>query len=428
MKITLLSRYRLFNMKHTLTLLTITTLLLLIMVGSGSATLSEEWNKTFRINENGHTLAKYVQQTSDGGYIVVGDFTDSSGPISAGSFNAFIAKTDKKGDIQWKNTFGDSKSGYHAWSVYQTKDNGYIIACTRGPGVSKAFIVKVDKNGNEEWNKTLANNAIARSVLQTSDDGYILSGSKNGDILLLKTDEKGTEEWNKTFGGSGIDSAKSLQITSDSGYIIAGETRSFGEGVQNVWLVKTDMDGNKEWSKIFSGKKGGRAFAESVIQTSDGGYVIAGLKDGDVWLIKTYQNGTEEWNKTIGEIEIGEKGNSVLQTLDGGYLIAGIKVGDSNYGLLIKTDSKGVEQWNKTFDGFGGEENKFELIQYTSDGGYIITGLTEETHKFDAWLIKIRGEESDDHVNPPSDISGFTALSFVLSLIIVFGMQNYRQK
>jgi len=243
-------------------------------------------------------------------------------------------------------------------------------------------------------------------LVQTGDGGYALAGYTNSfgaggtDFWLVKVKPEMNLEhqrnlgvtfyggWSKTYGGASDDEAYSLVQTSDGGYALAGETDSFGAGGYDCWLVKTDSAGTMLWSKTYGGA--GDDYAYSLVQTSDGGYAIAGYTDSygagraDCWLVKTDYDGNMLWNKTYGGAD-NDEGFSVIQTSDGGYAITGyygyyhIEFPQHIYRdadlLLIKTDASGNMQWGRAFEGPYGPYDDFgrSVIQ-TSDGGYAITG------------------------------------------------------
>ncbi len=299
---------------------------------------TEQWNQTYGGPDDEEAWG--VQQTSDGGYILAG-YTESYGEDWSEDF--WLVKTDSGGNEQWNQTFGGPYWD-EAYSVQQTADGGYILAgvtYSYGAGDEDVWLVKTDSIGNEQWNKTFykLDSEGAYSVQQTSDDGYVIAGYTDSygygcyaDIWLIKTDPGGNEQWNQTFGWFDSEEAYSVQQTTDGGYILAGSTGSYGAGDDDFWLVKTDSNGTEQWKQTFGGPYWDEAY--SVQQTVDGGYILAGgtspydVGGSDLWVVKTDSNGNEQWNKTFGSTGHDEA-YSVQQTADGGFILAGYT---SSYG------------------------------------------------------------------------------------------------
>jgi len=327
------------------------------------------WQKTFGGKNDDE--ANSIQQTIDGGYIVAG--------YKGG--DVYILKLNSKGEIEWEKTFGGNAYD-GASSIQQTTDDGYIVAGwtkSFGSGGYDVYILKLNSKGEAEWQKTFGGKGDdeANSIQQTTDGGYIVAGwtksfgSGLEDIYILKLNSKGEVEWQKTFGGWNDDAANSIQQTTDGGYIVAGVTGSFGFGEQDAYILKLNLKGEAEWQKTFGGK--GDDEAKSIQQTKDGGYIVAGWTKSfgsawwkDVYILKLNSKGEVEWQKTFGG-EYDDLANSIQQTTDGGYIVSGYNSGNV---YILKLNAKGDLEWGKTFDS-GYMANS---IQQTTDGGYIVAG------------------------------------------------------
>ena len=306
----------------------------------------EIWSQTYgTFGDSLYHSGKSVKQTSDGGFIIGGEVMSTWNGL--GYLRVF--KTDGNGNEIWNNTYGNLFSGvFELGSIQNTMDGGYILVGL-GPGPIDSgdiLLIKIDENGNEIWTNTFGgvDQQFGRSGLQTSDGGYIITGSRweNGNYtsFLLKTDQNGNEIWNQTFGfGSGF----SVRQTTDGGYIISGREQVNGL-LQNV-LTKTDQNGNIQWTQNYEGVFGSSGY--SVKQTDDNGFIITGYTSQIdtltyLSLIKTDENGNEQWSQIFGRTSLLRGGRCVQQTTDGGYVLTGSKFENGNSDVcLIKTDDQG---------------------------------------------------------------------------------------
>jgi len=360
-----------------------------------------EWSRTY----GGADVdwAHSVVETSDGGY-ALGGYTCSFG---AGR-DAWLVKVDSSGNHQWNKTYGGD--GYDwAYPVVETSDGGYALAggtTSFGAGNEDAWLVKVDSSGNMQWNITYGGADVdwAHSVVETSDGGYALAGGTYSfgtgnfaDFWLVKTDSSGNTEWTRTYGGTDEDRARSVVETSDGGYALGGYTRSFGAGGYDFWLVKTDSSGNTEWTRTYG--RGGDQYAFSVVETSDGGYALGGGTSSfgdcwDFWLVKVDSSGNHQWNKTYGG-DGDQYALSLVETSDGGYALAGANYTDAPTipfdAWLVKVDVSGNMEWTRTYGGVN-HDRAYSVVE-TSDGGYALAGHTDSfgAGGYDFWLVKVAG-------------------------------------
>jgi len=316
------------------------------------STGSFKWQKTF--GGSSDDLAYSIQQTEDGGYIVAG-WTESFG---AGGYNAYVLKLLPNGDLDWEKTFGGTGED-KAHSIQQTTDGGYIVAgwtYSSGAGNGDVYVLKLDSAGTLQWEKTFggSNEDGAYSIQQTTDRGYIVagwiysSGADNRDAYVIKLNSTGTLQWQKTFGGSSEDAAYSIQQTSDDGYIVAGWTKSSGAGRSDAYVIKLNSDGIFQWQKTFGGSSEDAAY--SIQQTSDDGYIVAGETNSfgtggyDTYVLKLRPNGDLEWERTFGGYN-NDYAYSIQQTTDGGYVVAGwtysFASSNDHDVYILKLDSNG---------------------------------------------------------------------------------------
>jgi hypothetical protein len=272
-------------------------------------------------------------------------------------------------------------------------------------------IMMVDPGGEPLWQKTYGGEKFDRGIrVIASDDGAYLVlaetssyGTGKRDIYLLKISPRGDLLWTKTFGGPGDEQAKDIQISDDGGFIITGITESYGDGSPDVYLLKIDRQANEEWSYAYGGELVEEGY--DVLGTSDGGFLILAasmlpggdymMQQSDLYLIKVSASGEMLWSRVYEEPGV-QGGHSMQPATGGGYIVAGLVSATANVAnvdpLLQKIDPEGHLLWVKPL----GESDCFDYasdIQATSDGGYLLTGMSScNSRRNQILLLKIDQE------------------------------------
>ena len=349
----------------------------------------ERSDTSFTLNDIEKNQYKYYQ-------IIVEDYWElsSSSNIQIGnSWTRFL------------KSFGDQNFDYGR-SILQTENEDYLILgynSALGNSANNISLIRTDSDGNMIWEQdiNLSQTDKAYDFIITTDGNYLIVGqstsSINGssDILLLKTNSFGTVEWELHYGDDQDNIGQSVYQTYDGGFIVCGFTVSPNTGYNYVYLLKINSEGVEEWSKSYGGE--GHDYGYSVLQDTDGGYIIAGVSrssgdsNGDGFLMKTDSDGNQLWSKTYGG-PLAEVIYDVDFTSDGGFILAGHtnSYGNgANDAFLIKVNSGGVEEWSQTF-GSAGTDYARSGTQ-TNEGGYFITGYSDSfgSGTFDPWWIKV---------------------------------------
>lgn len=373
-----------------------------------------DWAKSYGYSETDET-AFLVRQTDDEGYIMAGEASLSR---KEDKVRIWLVKTDFQGNRVWDEVYESDTtllSEYYRnlseLPLELTEDNGFVLAgCSSS---NEVFLIKVNSDGEQVWEKSyrgyLSYDCVY-SVKQTSDLGYIMAGftyfddAWSYDFLLLKTDSEGELIWQKTFGGPYNEKAYSVSQTEDGGYIVVGETTTFSAGREDIWVVKTDSEGNPVWERKFGGanEEIGLNIAP---QLNDGGYGILGsiyiYKEG-IYFVKTDREGSLEWSQIFYNRHGDERDISSDQ-VDSGFILLG---GTSTISLL-KVNSEGEASWQKDFESPDYLMRGYSM-QRTSDKGYVIAGGVSNNPKAiksnsDFLLVKIKSDCQGDFFTDADD-------------------------
>ena len=354
-----------------------------------------EWAKTY----GNYYYASSIQQTTDGGYIVAGHVSANT----TGGDDAWLMKVNADGTVAWAKSYGDTADN-RANSVQQTPDGGFIVVGYTDyfyAGGLDLWIFKLNSDGSIAWQKVYGGGGddVGESIQPTSDGGYIVTGWDGRDLWVLKLDTNGNSIWAKTYVSTGYGGGVSIQQTLDGGYVVAAVTTFFNNG-RDFWVVKLNRDGNLEWQKAYGGPEQPGDQGEiptSIQQTADGGYIVVGSTGKTsctqagcsnlekAYVLKLDSNGGIQWQKTYGGPS-GTGFKSVQQTPDGGFIVAGyhFKTVAANSGdaWLLKLNLDGSIAWQKTYEGFYGVT---KIIRSISGSGYIVLGGNDQG----IWILKL---------------------------------------
>ena len=353
----------------------------------------------FTISDNCNDEAKTAIITSDGGYLI-GGWTNS---YNTDDYDIYLIKLSGKNNIEWSITIGGTEHEA-ANSIKQTNDGGYVIAGytnSYGFGSFDVYIVKIDKNGNIEWTRVIGGDKDDRAndIAQTDDGGYLIAGTTYSygggysDIYIIKLNNLGEIMWEKTIGGKGYDGANIIINSNEGGYLVGGYTSSYGSGGEDIYLIKISNLGDLEWTRTIGGN--GDENAYDIIQNDDNDYILVGHTtsyieyEDDFYIVKMDDNGNVKWTKSIGGIE-HENAISILEVNDGGFIIVGSTF---TYGAglhdfyVTKINSYAEVEWIKCF---GTDKNdKAATIIKTNYDNFLIIGNTE-TKNYDKDILIIQ--------------------------------------
>ena len=451
------------------------------------------WEKSY-----GGIHADYLfdaQPTADYGFILAGSSlsnkTGNKTDNNHGDLDYWIWKMTEKGELDWQKSIG-GKGFDLLQSIKGTRDGGFILGGTSSSGnsfekkedckgLTDFWVIKLDASGNEQWQRTIGGDGQDELLcaFQTKDGGYVLGGSSssspssitnvktegkmaesstidlygkseksrgNMDYWVVKLDKQGVIEWQKTYGGRYADLLRSMEQTTDNGYILAGYSNSplsgdktdGNKGVGDYWIVKIDDIGAIQWQKTYGADGDDQPYV--IHQTTEGGYIVGGNSNSknaltslggivangtDFWVLKLDAEGGVIWSKTydFGKVDIL---TSLVENKDHTYLIGGYakaesrqstvgqvakmagvgkdKEGINDY-IALKIDENGEEFWNKTV-GSSGEDILRKLIE-TRDGGYLMAGTSNSNSSMDKnsniggndfWVVKLKDKAKIEKV------------------------------
>ncbi|MBK7377935.1 MAG: T9SS type A sorting domain-containing protein [Ignavibacteriales bacterium] len=377
---------------------------------------------------NYYDMAFALTQTPDGNIHAAGYYV---GLISEFGMTSIHGGTGR--DLWIYRYAGQAYGGDIAYGI-TSDDEGYIYVTGYDwePGPEKDLVVvKLNPPRNSDGWYNFADylkvgtqwyysESEANSIEKTNDGKYIVTGHMGGqgswvtrNLFLMKVDEACDTIWTRMVGGNSEEEVGySVIETNDHGFVATGFTKSYGAGGKDVYLIKTDADGNLQWGKCYGGASDDEGY--SVIQTNDLGFLIAARtssygQGGDIWIIKTNASGDTLWTQLIGGTK-SDQVNKIIETSSNDYLIVGsFRLTDNSYDMyLIRIDANGDTLWTKKYDRNNRWDVGYDAVEVES-GNFIIAGYLDSRPA----LLKIdmQGDTLFTKTYGAEDPSGFVSLS-----------------
>lgn len=352
-------------------------------------------NKGFKLTfggaqpDNGYSAI----QVYDSGYVAMG--TTSTLGFTNGSSDVLLIKTDTAGAVKWKKHFGSAQLEIGRQIIQTTDTSLVMVGYTNNTNSNgyDVYLLKTDRWGNLLWEKKFGGTDwdFGYSVKETTDGGYIIAGGTysfgqgNEDMYIIKTDKNGNLLWTKTYGGANDDVANVVKNTSDGGYVIAGETKSINDITGDAYLLKLNAAGDSLWSKYYGGAK--EDLVNDITECANGDFALCGItysftnKEADAYLLRVQNNGTLIWSKNAEKDSVYDSYTSILELANGRLVAAGTAEGFGGGGrkdaVIIFYKSDGTRDGGTTHG--TGEDDGFNSVATTFDKGFIMCGFTDTT-------------------------------------------------
>lgn len=348
----------------------------------------------------------YAVATRPDGELVVTGFTSSFG---AGGHDLLLLRVGADGNLSSANQYGGDGDDWGKGLIVVEDDSIVVVGGTKSNSLGSwdLWLLEVDSAGDTVWSRTFggADEDWGEAVAQAENGDFIAVGYTDSgghgrrDAFAVRTNSQGDEVFSTTFGGVNDDVASDLIVTDDGGWVFIGFTESSGAGERDFWLVKVDADGEQQWQRTFGGQA--NDVGSAIASTGDGGFALVGYTesygagDDDLWVIRTNADGEEIFSTTVGGVE-PDVGRDVLIAEDGGIVVSGWTLSfGSHYfeSWLIKLDSQGSIVWRSEF---GGSNRDYAMSVEADSNGYVITGSTESCDAYgdcgaypcpDVWLV-----------------------------------------